>query len=265
MEHGYGVLDFRAVDGIGFAAEQGRLATIPSTFRLSADRLGPLLEVQHLQECGFFPAHPHWLDAGPLSNLQSAVSERRPLWYRRGSIAVGVMKVANHSVSNRWTTFAMEAKRAAIGADFDSDWAGQMVAAIREMEDNVREHSGNLESAYLAYRAVQGLFEFVVADHGSGVLSTLREAPEHKGLSSDGEALRAALTEGVSRFGRDKNRGYGYRPLFTGLVNRRAGLRFRSGTGSLTMDGVAPGLPSARIGAKPRASGLFVSVCCERP
>jgi hypothetical protein len=138
-----------------------------------------------------------------------------------------------------------------------------MVAAIREMEDNVREHSGAVETGYVAFHSAPGTFEFVVADHGVGVLATLRGAPEYKNLTDHGEALRLTLQEGASRYGFGEGRGYGFRPLFTGLANRQAALRFRSGEASLTIDGLSPTLPKAQLAMKASLDGLFISVTCK--
>lgn len=254
--------DFRAVDDVAFAAQRGKLAHMPATVRWRADRLGPLLELLHLQRSGLIPTDPSWLDTDMLVDLRSAIIAGNETWSSSGDARTSMMKLMPVAMSNEWTAFAMEAKRAAVFAGFDADWAGQLVAAMRELEDNIREHSDAIEGAYLATRASPGAFEFVVADQGRGVLATLREAPDFQHLTTDGEALRATLSEGVSRFGLNKGRGFGYRPLFTGLVNRRATLRFRSGCGSLVMDGVTPALPSARLGAKPHCNGLFISACC---
>ena len=84
---------------------------------------------------------------------------------------------------------------------------------------------------------------------GVGVLATLRGAPEYRGLSDHGEALRLTLTEGASRFGFQEGRGYGFRPLFAGLANRQGALRFRSGNATLRIDGTSPNLVSAQIAA----------------
>jgi hypothetical protein len=255
-------LDFRALDDVAFAAERGKLDNIPATYRLRAGRIGPLLELLHLQRSGLLPSDPHWLEVGDLTDLRAAIIAGRAAWAAEGATRVSMMKLAPLAMSNEWTVFAMEARRVAVFAGFDISWAGQLIAAIRELENNIRDHSGAVESAYIAIRASLGIFEFVVADAGKGVLETLREAADFVNLTSDGDALRATLSEGVSRFGVNKGRGFGYAPLFTGLVNRRATLRFRSGCGSLVMDGVTPALPSAQIGVKPRCSGLFISVCC---
>lgn len=255
-------LDFRALDDVAFAAERGKLGNIPATYRLRADRIGPFLELLHLQQSGLLPPDPCWLEVGDLTDLQAAIIAGKAAFASDGEARVSMMKLAPLAMSNEWTAFAMEARRAAVFAGFDMSWAGQLIAAIRELENNVRDHSGAAESAYIAIRASAGNFEFVVADEGKGVLETLREAADFVNLTSDGDALRATLSDGVSRFGVNKGRGFGYAPLFTGLVNRRATLRFRSGRGSLVMDGVTPALPSAQIGMKPRCRGLFISVCC---
>lgn len=255
-------LDFRALDDVAFAAQLGKLDNIPTTYRLRADRLGPLLELLHLQRSGLLPPDLGWLDVGALAGLRAAIIAGRADWTSDGDICASMMKLTPLAMSNEWTAFAMEARRRAVFAGFDMSWAGQLVAAIRELENNIRDHSGAMESAYIAIRATAGIFEFVVADQGRGVLETLREAADFENMTSDGEALRATLSEGVSRFGVNKGRGFGYSPLFTGLANRRATLRFRSGCGSLVMDGVTPALPSAQVGVKPPCPGLFISVCC---
>ena len=254
-------LDFVAVDGLAFAAERGRLNKSPARLALYAARLGPLVELTLLEMQGQLPTTPRWLDAGVFVTLREAILSRGASWASaNGSTAM--IALQPDVVSNVWTDFAIRAKRAAVQAGFDSSFAGQMVAALRELEDNIREHAGDIAGASISYHSQPGCFEFTVADQGCGVLSTLRSNPKYT-LPDDGAALRAALQDGVSRFGAEVGRGHGYRPLFTGLANRRAALRFRSGTGGLSIDGITPGLPSAQIGQKPRLGGFFASVCCN--
>lgn len=261
MSQSNSILDFAAVDGVAFAAERGRLDKVPTGLTLRAERLGPLLELTQLAIQGRLPEIPSLLDAGKFGPLRQAILDRRADWTNaEGSTAM--MTLQQSAVSNAWTSFAMGAKRAAVQAGFDSNFAGQMVAALRELEDNIREHAGTLAGASLSYHAEPGCFEFTIADQGCGVLATLRSCADLAHLPDDGAALRAALQDGVSRFGTDAGRGHGYRPLFTGLVNRRAALRFRSGSGGLAMDGITPGLPAAQIGQKPQLTGFFASVCC---
>jgi hypothetical protein len=137
-----------------------------------------------------------------------------------------------------------------------------MVAALGEFRSNIMEHSTAAATGILAYRSTPGMFEFVSSDRGMGLLATLREAPEYTTLSDDGEALRLALTDGASRFGFQQGRGYGFRPLFTGLANRKAALRFRTGSGALTIDGTTPSLAHAQVGRKAKIGGVFISATC---
>lgn len=262
MSGGSSILDFAAVDGIAFAAERGRLDRIPQGLLLHADQLGPLVELTQFALQGRLPSKLGWLDGGILGSLQRAMLERRTSWADAGG-GTALMALHEAAVSNEWTSFALTAKRAALKSGFTSNFAGEMVAALRELEDNIREHAGTLAGATICYHAPPGRFEFAVADHGCGVRATLSRNPDFANLPDEGAALKAALQDGVSRFGNDVGRGHGYRALFTGLVNRRAVLRFRSGSGGLMMDGIAPGLPTARIGQKANLRGFFASVYCS--
>jgi hypothetical protein len=108
-------------------------------------------------------------------------------------------------------------------------------------------------------------FELVVADHGVGVLETLRSGPDYKSLSDHGEALRLALTDGVSRYGRQANRGNGFRPIFVGFANLSGTLRFRTGDHALIIDGQKIDLVSAKTAQKAPMKGFLVSVACRLP
>jgi hypothetical protein len=140
-----------------------------------------------------------------------------------------------------------------------------MVAAMRELESNTREHSESPATGLLAFRATARIFEFVAADHGIGILRSLQECPAYASLSDHGKALEAALTDGISRFGPESNRGHGFRPIFLGLANMRAILRFRSGDHALIIDGTSPELSKSQLAQKPHIDGFFVSICCHAP
>ena len=123
--------------------------------------------------------------------------------------------------------------------------AGQLVAAMRELHDNIGEHAQAPQTGIVAFRAETGVFEFVVSDRGVGVLNSLRMCMEHAGLRDEGMAIQAALRDGVSRHGSHGRRGYGFRPIFIGLVNLYGELRFRSGDHAVTMDGTGPGIATS--------------------
>lgn len=173
MSQGSSVLDFAAVDGVAFAAERGRLNKVPTGFVLNVERLGPLVELTQLAKQHMLPAKPRWLNAGALTALRDAILDHQTNWSDLGGNSA-MMALPEEPISNAWTNFAMGAKRAALGAGFDRSFAGQMVAALRELEDNIREHAGTIAGASLSYHAQPGIFEFAVADQGCGVLATLR-------------------------------------------------------------------------------------------
>ena len=253
-------LDFSAVDDLAFAAERRRLDVTMLPYTIECGRLGPLLELHQLTRTGGGPAslRGDWLDASAFDGLGRAIISTSARWVRQDE-HLGLLKTASDVAETEWIAFAMSAKRAAVGSGLSSDWAAQMVAAIGEFRSNIIEHSGAPETGLVAFCASPGLFEFVASDLGVGLVATLREAPEYKNLSDSCEALRLALTDGASRFGFDHGRGYGFRPLFTGLANRQASLRFRTGTGALTIDGTTPSLVRAQMGRKAKIGGFFMS------
>jgi hypothetical protein len=256
-------LNFAAVDDLGFAGAKGRLGNLPPGLHFTGDLLGPLLELRHLQRSGTVASAPTWLDPAALGDLWQALDGSQRVWYGAPERAHALMKLTAESQPLEWTDFAMSLKRAGIAAGLSGDWAAQMTAAVREMESNIHEHSGAPATGMLAYRSVPGVFEFVVADLGLGVLATLREGADYSNLTDHAEALRIALTDGASRLGAGQGRGYGFHELFVGLANRQASLRFRSGPAALTMDGTRPTLLHAQVASKAPLKGFFVSVTCR--
>ena len=255
-------LTFAVVDDLAFAATKGRLGQLPASTRFLAEDLGPALEVLQLQRGGMLPSTLPWIDFDELDWLVRALRDTAAREARRANGSVGMMRVPPQRDTAAWTGFVIRAKRAAQSAGLSGSWAAQMVAAMSEMEDNVHWHSGAAQTGVAAYRATPGRFEFVVADGGVGVLASLRDAAEYADLVDDGAALRLTLTEGASRFGSHSDRGHGFRPLFTGLANQRATLRFRSGEAAVSIDGRDPQLVMAQPATKPRLSGFLISVSC---
>jgi len=261
-------LTFAEVDGVGFAAAKDRLQSTTLRERYAPQRLGPLLELLHLPIDG--PGAVTSLSIAQNSaaaRMVSAYRQNRDEWIANDRRRMGFIRALDRNPNghDRVAAFLMDAKRAArdVGG-FPGKVPHWLVAAMGELEGNIRDHSEVTATGMLAFRAAPGVFEFVVADRGIGVLRSLRGGTEYRDLTDHGRALSAALTEGVSRFGVGVGRGLGFRPLFTGLVNLRGYLRFRSGDHALIMDGTSPSLTRARISQKPSLNGLFVSVCCRR-
>lgn len=260
-------LTFTWVDGLAFAAERSRLTDSGPGTVLTVTNLGPLMELSHLAADGLIPqAHAlSWLELDGVGRFYAALRSSRLHWLCPHNRQRGFLRTDSSTPidESSWTAFGLAAQKSAIVAGFSRRVAAQLIAATGEMHSNILEHSDASATGLLAFSASPGMFEFVVADRGRGVLSSLRSGAEYAQLTDHGEALRLALTNGVSRFGSGSDRGMGFRPLFIGLANLRSSLRFRSGNHALTIDGREPTLITANLAEKPSISGFFASVICE--
>ena len=183
--------------------------------------------------------------------------------YVEGSFHLGYVAVSAFlNDENVETNFYVRARRAAEFAGFQKAEAAQFVAAIVELYNNVTEHSGAVESAYVAFAAYEDCFEFVVADAGIGVLQSLKFSSEYVNLSDSGSALELALSEGVSRHDGRLDRGRGFRPIFVGLANISEKLRFRSGDHAREMVRLSDGSIPTVTRQKSELTGFFCSVRC---
>lgn len=260
-------LTFAHVDDLAFAADRGQLeGGIPDSVRWTASDLGPLLELSHLAATHMLPAPDSgtWLRFGDIADFYQAMTDGKRQWTRADSRNIGFLRTEARLPTDMttWTAFGVAAQKAAVDAGFANKVAAQLVRSILEMQSNIYEHSEAPQTGFLAFRAMPGLFEFVTADRGVGVLRSLCSGTAHAELADHGTALQLTLTEGCSRFGNDVGRGMGFRPLFVGLANLRGSLRFRSGDHALTIDGNNPSLIMARIIQKPPLQGFFASVRC---
>jgi anti-sigma regulatory factor (Ser/Thr protein kinase) len=258
-------LSFHDVDDLGFAGAGVRLSppNLPSDY--AAATLGPLLELLHLvgNEVVGDPVAGGWIDLNGAAPLVNAIRSGDDSWVCPTTGRLGVMRAVRHGShrDEQRTSFLMDAKRAARDvAGLPGSSPGQLVGALGELESNIHEHSDNAETGILAFRAASGVFEFVVADSGIGVLASLQSSVEYSSCQDHGKALQLTLTEGTSRFGTGANRGFGFRPLFIGLMNLQGYLRFRSGDHALILDGRSPQVAMARLEQKPQLKGFFASV-----
>ena len=257
---------FRDVDGLAFAAAHGRLQDAQPSVTYVPNRLGPLLELMQLYAGGRLPHPGSWLELAGTAPLVSALEQAKGGWVSSTPGHAGFIRTTRPGSDgdSRFTGFLMNAKRACRQvASLPAETSGKLVAAMKELENNIHEHADAPETGILAYRAEPGAFEFVVADRGIGILNSLRRYAAYAALPDEGKALEAALTDGVSRFGPNSNRGYGFRPIFIGLMNLHGELRFRSGDHALTMDGTSPTLTTSRISQKAPLDGFFASVRCH--
>lgn len=107
--------------------------------------------------------------------------------------------------------------------------------SINEIADNVLMHSQSSVGGLLQLNFYQGIrrgIEFVVADPGVGVPTTLREA--HPGIA-DEEALELAIKEGVTR-NAQTNQGNGLYGTFEICRKSKGTFSINSGNGSLFLD-----------------------------
>lgn len=256
-------LDFAAVDGLAFAAERGRLngQAIPI---LSAQDIGPVFEFAQFASSGLLPPirDAPFVTLNGLDQMVQAMNGPLGQWFSP-SDRTGLFRTSpsppNESI---WTGFGLAAQQAAAAAGFPRAIAAQLAAALGELHSNIYEHAEAPDTGIIAFRASADRFEFVAADRGIGILKSLHNAAAYAALADHGEALRLALTDGISRFGPDAGRGHGFRPLFIGLANLNGMLRFRSGDHALLIDGRHPSLMTARTAQKPAIPGFFVSVSC---
>ena len=259
------VLTFREVDALALANEEGVLDQCGEAPSYRVQELGPLMEFIHLAKAGKLPDPliGDWVTLGGAEGLVRALASGSTSWNPQEHRRFGFVRLQEdeeHSKASL-TKFFMNMKRSAENdAGLPRSVSQKLVAAIQELKGNVVEHSGLVQSGLLVYRASASKFEFVVSDRGIGVLASLKSQGQFGDLDDHGEALIKALQEGVSRFGANSGRGFGFRMLFLGLLDLRAMLRFRSGDHALIMNGTAPSLASAQVIQKVVSEGLFISV-----
>ncbi|MBY5812944.1 ATP-binding protein [Rhizobium leguminosarum] len=234
-------------------------ADLPSC---AAQSLGAFLELAHIFP-GFkqTPGGLKWLDP---RHFQHFLTARETAWFLEEPHPYGFIPIAT-MISNPlvWTDVINRLKRLSINAGFSSDHSGKFVAAIGELWGNVVDHSQRSDTGYVAFSLGPGRFEFVVADHGVGVLASLKSNPDYAHLTDHGGAIKLVLSEGVSRYYTEEGHGFGFRPLFVGLANIARGLRFRSGDHGREVIRTGGGPPSSRTYELAHLPGFFCSVVCE--
>ena len=257
-------LTFAAVDELAFAAVNGNLLRdIPADSYLPT-ALGPMIEYLFLLSGGALPDSARsWLNSRRATDFLTAWYGGQNRWLSHDA---RIAFIHTNTTSANWTGdltgFLMSAQRSAREvSQLPGSTPGQMAAAMQELEGNIQEHSNAPATGFLAFRATSGVFEFVVADRGIGLLASLRQRAAFSAMEDHGKALELALTDGISRYD-DSGRGHGFRPIFLGLTNLQGHLRFRSGDHALVIDGTGPTLATAQISQKPPLEGFFASVSC---
>jgi anti-sigma regulatory factor (Ser/Thr protein kinase) len=261
-------LTFEAVDELGFAFEDGVLTAesiIP--YRYLAVQLGPLLELAMLMDAGSIPNDVERtnIESGAFAGLIKHVKAANPCWTCLSG-RLGVMRLGDtygDEEDTRWAGFSIKAMKAAKNASFSPSAAGQLVGAVKEMHSNIYEHSELSRSGVVAFAAQGGVFEVVVCDQGVGVLQSLRSNPKYADLSSEAEALKFALQPGVSRLSNQGSRGLGFDRMFNGLLNMNTALRFRSGSGIVTIESLQDRNPVPIVSERALITGFLIAIACD--
>lgn len=258
-------LSFRDVDGLAFASVRGKLdGAIPPAF-YTPQQLGPFMELLHLSAGGRIHRLENWFTVNSTTPLMEALRRAEDSWVSPKDHHLGYIRtLRSANIDSQLTSFLMKAKRASREiSGLSANVSGQLVAAMAELENNIHEHANAPATGLLVYKAEPSVFEFVAVDRGVGILRSLRRHNAYANLTDEGKALEFALTDGISRHGSASNRGHGFRPIFTGLVNLYGEIRFRSGDHAIMMDGTNPELATAQISQKAPIDGFFASVSCQ--
>ena len=184
---------FDDLDGLAFAAAHGKFdrENLPTTY--AVERLGPLLELLHLSAGGRMPPPGYWLALNDAAPLVVALEKMRESWISPAKQHAGFIRTIRRGPDDdsQLTGFLMTAKRAGREVSgLPAAVSGQLVAAMEELESNIHEHAGSPETGILAYQAEPSAFEFVAADHGIGILRSLRRHLAYVDLSDEGRALK---------------------------------------------------------------------------
>jgi hypothetical protein len=262
-------LDFANLDDLLAAVHFDHLDPSGHLRDATTLRIGPVVEL-------LLHARARTLDARALPespvvtsirNLMGRIQPGTGSFNQGDSVHVGFILTARdpeHGDLAPWYQFLKQAEQAAAHSGLPAQTASQLVAAIREMEDNIHVHSERSHDGIVGFRATDLEFEFVIADSGIGALHSLRQHADYSDLEDAGRALQLVLSEGESRFGRNAGHGGGFHGLFRGLADLNGQLRFRTGDHALTIDGSTPALERSQISQKVPLVGFLASVTCYR-
>lgn len=254
---------FSIVDDLLAEAAHARLRGHGAFVVENSGRIGPLVEL--LSATDQFPSEYQSVSfaGGFAIKLQKAWATCAPFGGGFGDIAGAFPLPSENPVvtgDHRWEQWLLHAENTAKANGVAAPLVASFIGALREMQDNVYEHSGAAQTGLVAYAVTDRSFEFVVSDRGMGVLETLRQNPRYAHLPDAGAALEEAIKPGVSRFPAETGRGQGYVQLYRAMVTHRAELRFRSGDHALTLRPTADPLHGEQLLSHTSAlAGLTIS------
>lgn len=258
-------LDFNLVDSIGETDDAGL------HWSASASHIGPAVELAFL--CSNKPELRKACSLSP----GSVVTELRNVWKAKSSptgIPMRGWEAATVEMArlpttpegfrgSPWVAFCKRVDNAARQSGFGDPLAAGLAGAFREMASNALEHSQAVSTAIAGYHVMPGEFEFVVADGGIGIRASLNSASQFCDLADDREAMRLALTEGVSCHGPGTGRGFGYRQLLHSIASMAGLVRVRSGAACIEIRGKGASTVDKDLLTRPVFHGCSISIRCR--
>jgi hypothetical protein len=261
--------DFAAADDLLWAAEAGDLPRMGPVRVRRSGQIGPIMEIllaRHAVPAAFANVRFTVPFADVIEEALAAGKISGDAYRARHGVFPLCRLADTGNGADEWALWCSRAEQAAIAIGFPRPLAAAIIGAMGELQDNVFRHSRRPETGLAAYAATDGAFEVVVADSGVGVLASLTENLDYAHLQDAGAALKLAVEDGNSRFGRASGNGFGMGQMFRALANHDGELRFRSDDHSLEVRGHSPSLHGhIELGHKARLAGMTISVHCRAP
>lgn len=257
---------YRLLDQVSLALERGNKDVLDSVRGKSVIGLGPIVEVLSLKR-----THPALTKIFPICTASTIVcalpkAQEHPLRVITGksdSEQWGLLcfkQATVEELADPLHAFQIETQKALRFNQKISRAKARICGAIKEMVDNVFDHSGAPETGIVAFLGSTDSFEVSIGDAGMGILVSLRTNPTFSYLNDAGTAMALALKDKNSRYPSEANRGYGFGTLLRSLNSIDAELRFRSGDYALEITGRSPVQRAPHISQKADLRGFVVSV-----
>lgn len=260
------LLNYRLLDQLSLALERGNQAALSKVQGQHFVGLGSLIEMLIQGR-----SKPLIADLLPLFETRDVVAalnraQAMPLHVIHGSDGVkqwGILcfkEATVQELADPLHSFQLEIQKT-FGANHKANKArARICGAIKEMADNIFEHSGAANTGIVAFLGSSDGVEVSVGDAGKGILASLQTNPTFAYLRDSGTAMATALKDGNSRYGPNLDRGYGFGTLFRALNTLDAELRFRSGDHALEISGRNPSSRAPQISQKAELMGFVVSI-----
>jgi anti-sigma regulatory factor (Ser/Thr protein kinase) len=165
--------------------------------------------------------------------------------------------------SDAFGLFQMRFSRSLENAGFGKELGRAIAVALGEMADNIVQHANQLADVHgiVAYQVSSRAMCFAVADVGQGILKSFSKTPTWCHLSTDRDALLAAVQQGATSR-QSVREGAGFKQVHRSLASCNGFMRFRSGKGVLTLTGDAES-KKAISGSVAAMGGFQLFVSCD--